>query len=83
MAVSVTSPPSRRAGSPCSPPPWPCDGVVVVPAQGVEDVLVAGRARAEKEEGLFEALTNGATTVELLGLDPSPIEMTSPPVDVT
>ena len=41
----------------------------------VEDVLLAGRARAEKEEGLFEALTDGATTVELLGLDPSPVDV--------
>jgi 4-hydroxy-4-methyl-2-oxoglutarate aldolase len=58
------------------------DGVVVVPAHGVEDVLVAGRARADKEEGLFEALTNGATTVELLGLDPSPVEVAPSPADV-
>jgi len=51
------------------------DGVTVIPARAVEDVLVAGRARAEKEEGLFEALTQGATTVERLGLDPSPIDV--------
>ncbi len=51
------------------------DGVVVIPAHAVEDVLLAGRARAEKEEGLFEALTDGATTVELLGLDPSPVDV--------
>jgi len=52
------------------------DGVAVVPRDDVEAVLVAGRARAEKEDGLFDALRGGATTIELLGLDPTPIEGT-------
>jgi len=51
------------------------DGVTVVAAAAVEDVLAAGRARAEKEEGLFRALAEGHTTMELLGLDPSPVEI--------
>jgi 4-hydroxy-4-methyl-2-oxoglutarate aldolase len=49
------------------------DGVVVVPSAAIDDVLAAGQARAAKELGLFEALRNGKTTVELLGLDPSPV----------
>jgi 4-hydroxy-4-methyl-2-oxoglutarate aldolase len=51
------------------------DGVTVAPGPAVEDVLAAGRARADKEEGLFAALRQGATTVELLGLDPSPVDV--------
>jgi len=49
------------------------DGVAVVSAAAIEDVLGAGRARAEKEEAMFGALRQGRTTVELLGLDPSPV----------
>jgi 4-hydroxy-4-methyl-2-oxoglutarate aldolase len=45
------------------------DGVTFVPAAEVEDVLEAGRAREAKEDGFFAALRDGATTVELLGLD--------------
>lgn len=50
------------------------DGVAVVSAAAIEDVLSAGRARAEKEEAIFEALRQGRTTLELLGIDPSPVE---------
>jgi 4-hydroxy-4-methyl-2-oxoglutarate aldolase len=50
------------------------DGVAVVRAATIDDVLVAGRARAEKEMAIFEALRRGQTTLELLGLDPSPVE---------
>ncbi len=50
------------------------DGVVVVPGPAFEAVLAAGRARAEKEQGMFEALRGGGTTVELLGLDTSPVQ---------
>ena len=52
------------------------DGVTVVPARSLSAVLAAGRARAEKEEGLFTALRGGATTVELLGLDPGAVTVT-------
>lgn len=47
------------------------DGVVVIPIDLFEPVLTAARQRAEKEQGLFEALRAGATTVELLSLDAS------------
>lgn len=50
------------------------DGVAVVSAARVDDVLRAGRARVEKEEAMFIALRGGATTLELLGLDASPVE---------
>ena len=50
------------------------DGVAVVPAAALEDVLRAGRARADKEDKMFASLRLGATTLELLGLDPSPVE---------
>jgi 4-hydroxy-4-methyl-2-oxoglutarate aldolase len=49
------------------------DGVTVVPVKALDDVLAAGQAREAKEAGFFEALRNGQTTVELLGLDTSPI----------
>jgi 4-hydroxy-4-methyl-2-oxoglutarate aldolase len=50
------------------------DGVTVIPADHLDAVLAAGRARAEREAALFVALQQGKTTVELLGLDPSSIE---------
>jgi 4-hydroxy-4-methyl-2-oxoglutarate aldolase len=50
------------------------DGVTMVPAGQLTDVLAAGHARAEREQALFGALRDGKTTVELLGIDPSPIE---------
>jgi 4-hydroxy-4-methyl-2-oxoglutarate aldolase len=50
------------------------DGVVVVPGASLDDVIAAGRARADREQGYFDALRGGATTVELLSLDPDPID---------
>jgi 4-hydroxy-4-methyl-2-oxoglutarate aldolase len=50
------------------------DGVTVIAAADLEAVLAAGRARAEKEQDLFKALKEGRTTVDLLGLDPFPID---------
>ncbi len=50
------------------------DGVTVIPGDAIDTVLEAGRARAAKEREMFTALRAGKTTVELLGLDPSPIE---------
>ena len=49
------------------------DGVTVVPHAHLDDVLAAGRAREAKEAKFFEELRAGVTTVELLGLDTSPI----------
>jgi 4-hydroxy-4-methyl-2-oxoglutarate aldolase len=50
------------------------DGVVVVPGDALDDVIAAAQARAATEIDLFERLRAGATTVELLGLDPSRID---------
>lgn len=50
------------------------DGVTVVPSARLDDVLAAGRARAEKEERYFAELRAGRTTVQLLALDDTPIE---------
>ena len=49
------------------------DGVTVVPGDALDEVLAAGRSRAEKEAGMFVRLREGATTLELLSLDPAPI----------
>ncbi len=49
------------------------DGVTVVPIKATDDVLTAGQAREAKEAGFFAALRDGRTTVELLGLDTSPV----------
>jgi len=50
------------------------DGVIVVPGAALDDVLTAGRARADKEAALFQALRAGSTTVEQFGLDPGLID---------
>ncbi len=50
------------------------DGVVVVDADRLEEVVTAAVDRAEREQDLFRRLREGATTVELLGLDPSRIK---------
>ena len=50
------------------------DGVTAVAATELEDVLAAGMARADREQALFAALRDGKTTVELLDLDPTPID---------
>jgi 4-hydroxy-4-methyl-2-oxoglutarate aldolase len=50
------------------------DGVVVVPGAALDAVLTAGRTRADKEAGFFARLRDGATTLELLGLDASPVD---------
>jgi 4-hydroxy-4-methyl-2-oxoglutarate aldolase len=50
------------------------DGVTVVPQAHVDDVLAAGRKRAEKEAHFFAELRAGRTTLQLLSLDDAPIE---------
>ena len=50
------------------------DGVVAVPGPSLDAVIVAGETRAGKEAGYFAALRDGATTVELLGLDVGPVK---------
>jgi 4-hydroxy-4-methyl-2-oxoglutarate aldolase len=50
------------------------DGVTVVPAARLDDVIADGQARADREHATFDALRDGKTTVELLGLDSSSVE---------
>jgi 4-hydroxy-4-methyl-2-oxoglutarate aldolase len=52
------------------------DGVAVIAGERLDDVLDAAEARAGKEERLFQQLRSGATTLELLGLDDSPVQRT-------
>jgi len=71
----------RLAGVPVALGDWvvaDVDGVVIVAGSRLDEVLTAGRARADKEIGFFEALRNGATTVELLGLDASLVRVETP-----
>ena len=44
------------------------DGVLVLPASHVEHTLAQGQARFEKEAKMMEALTQGKSTLELMGL---------------
>jgi 4-hydroxy-4-methyl-2-oxoglutarate aldolase len=44
------------------------DGVVVVPAAEADTVLAKAQRRAEKEEDFRQAIREGRSTVELLGL---------------
>src|SRR5207249_716154 len=54
------------------------DGVVAVPGDRLDEVMTAARARADKEGRMFDQLREGATTIELLGLDPSPVTRSDP-----
>ncbi|HVN51968.1 MAG TPA: hypothetical protein VMT43_11070 [Acidimicrobiales bacterium] len=49
------------------------DGVAVVPGGELDTVVAGAEAREAKEQAMFEALRAGATTLDLLDLDPSPI----------
>jgi regulator of RNase E activity RraA len=48
--------------------------VVVIPRAELDAILDRGRARAAKEQELFAELKAGRTTMELLGLDDSPVD---------
>lgn len=50
------------------------DGVTVIAAAELDAVLEAGAARSDREQAIFDQLRAGKTTIELLGLDPSPIQ---------
>jgi 4-hydroxy-4-methyl-2-oxoglutarate aldolase len=51
------------------------DGVVVVPYDRLEECCDAAAQRADKESAIFARLQNGATTIDLLGLNPASIEV--------
>ncbi|AYQ43934.1 MULTISPECIES: RraA family protein [Burkholderia cepacia complex] len=44
------------------------DGVLVIPAAHVEETLARGQARADKEAKMMDALREGRSTLELMGL---------------
>ncbi|RQT13210.1 RraA family protein [Burkholderia contaminans] len=44
------------------------DGVLVIPAARVEETLAQGQARADKEAKMMDALREGRSTLELMGL---------------
>jgi 4-hydroxy-4-methyl-2-oxoglutarate aldolase len=50
------------------------DGVTMVPAAQLDTVISHGQERAHRERALFDALRDGKTTVELLGLDSSSVD---------
>lgn len=50
------------------------DGVVVIPHSQLSTVLDAATARFEKEQGMLRQLREGATTIDLLELDPSGLD---------
>ena len=64
--------PATVAGVPVAAGDWvvgDVDGVVVVSADSLSDVIATGQKREAAEAGYFEALSQGSTTVELLHLD--------------
>ncbi len=44
------------------------DGVLIIPAAHVEHTLAQGQTRADKETRMMQALTQGQSTLELMGL---------------
>lgn len=51
------------------------DGVVVIGAGELEACVTVARDRAAKENTMFERLMEGATTVELLGLETTAVQV--------
>jgi 4-hydroxy-4-methyl-2-oxoglutarate aldolase len=49
------------------------DGVSLIESGQIQSVIGAGGARAAREQRYFEALERGATTLELLSLDPGAV----------
>jgi 4-hydroxy-4-methyl-2-oxoglutarate aldolase len=77
MARGSVGVPVAVAGVAVAPGDWvvgDVDGVVVIAGERLAEVIEAGRARATAEDGYFAALRDGATTVEILGLDAGLIE---------
>ena len=54
------------------------DGVVVIARDELSDTLERARGRAAKETAMFAKLREGATTVELLGLNTASVTRPSP-----
>jgi 4-hydroxy-4-methyl-2-oxoglutarate aldolase len=72
---------TRIAGTEVSPGDWvvgDADGVTIVSHRDLDAVLAAAWSRADKETAMFDRLRQGATTIELLGLDPQSVERYEP-----
>ena len=69
--------PARVGDADVAPGDWvvaDADGVTVLAGGRLEEIITAGKARAAKEARMFTELRAGATTLELLSLDPSSVE---------
>ena len=51
------------------------DGVTVVPSAQIQQALATAETKAAREIELFDALDRGSTTIKLLGLDPTAIQL--------
>jgi 4-hydroxy-4-methyl-2-oxoglutarate aldolase len=74
--------PATVAGVPVDVGDWvvgDVDGVVIVPGAELAEVIAAGQARAAGESTYFAALREGSTTVELLHLDDTLIDVGGTP----
>lgn len=63
--------PIRFTGIPVAAGDWGVaddDGVIMLPSQALKRALQAGRARADKEAAMMQALQKGAESLDLLGL---------------
>jgi 4-hydroxy-4-methyl-2-oxoglutarate aldolase len=70
------------AGAAVRPGDWlvgDADGVVVVPREKLDACCQRATERAAKESVVLQQLEAGAKTLELLGLDPAPIEVAAEP----
>lgn len=78
MAAGTVGQATDVAGVRVAPGDWvvgDVDGVVIVPGDNIEEIVAAAEGRTQKELEYFESLRAGATTVELLGLDGSVVEV--------
>jgi 4-hydroxy-4-methyl-2-oxoglutarate aldolase len=74
--------PALVAGVPVASGDWvvgDADGVAVVGRDELDTVLAAAWSRADKEAAMFDRLRQGATTLELLGLDAASVAGAEPP----
>ncbi len=70
------------AGAAVRPGDWlvgDADGVVVVPREKLDACCQRATERVAKESVVLQQLEAGAKTLELLGLDPAPIEVAAEP----
>lgn len=67
----------RIGGVVVSPGDWivaDADGVVVLPTDELEAIVGRAAAKADREPAIIDGLRKGGTTMDLLGLDTSPVQ---------